>query len=476
METISASQFGSSDKEGLRTFLNYCRSHAVSSGKPYIASISQRVLDMDPLAVLRSIHEVNQPHLYIEKRPISISGAEAIVQLRCDGPDRIVRCRDFIKDWSTRMVATGDLDADFSGPLFFCTFSFDANETNGGTVFLPKWQICRNEQGCVAVANVLVEPEVDVEPEVERVWRAHKKFITLDDSTLSSVPDIPSITQRVPESPELYQNRVTRAVEAIANRKVEKVVLSRWLDLMADSPFQPLNVLYRLRDVYPDCYAFSVSTGDESSWIGATPERLVRSYQDGFQTEAIAGSAPRGKNLAEDAQLGRGLLVSDKDRREHKLVVDSILRRLKFCGIDSSIVGQPQLLRLSNIQHLKTAIHGKRNKDVNLLEIAGALHPTPAVGGVPREDAVALQRELEPFSRGLYTGFFGWVSPAGEGEMVVALRTAHIEGNKARLYAGAGIVEGSHPEKEYLETEYKLEAMLSGLTMANPTEQAPPDS
>jgi len=463
MESISASQFGSSDKDGLRYFLKYCQSRSVAAGMPYIASISRRVMDMDPLAVLRSIHESKQPHLYMEKRPVSVSGAESIVGLRVEGADRVVRAKEFVKDWSTRIISTGDLDTPFSGPLFFCAFSFDTNESGGGSVFMPKWQICRDDRECVAVANVLVLADGDIESEVERVWRAHQKFISMDVSIHGELPPIPVITERNPEPPACFKKRVILALEAVERGQVEKVVLSRWLDLQANSDLQPLDVLYHLREVYPECYAFSYSPGDESSWIGATPERLVRCDDHHFQTEAIAGSAPRGNNLTEDARLGRALLVSDKDKREHALVVDSILRRLKSLGLEPSAMAQPQLFRLSNVQHLKTPIQGNLKDKLHLLDLAEGLHPTPAVGGVPKEAAVHLQQQLECFPRGLYTGFLGWVNPQGDGEIVVALRTAHIRGQKARLYAGAGIVSGSEPDREFQETEYKLQAMLSGL-------------
>jgi menaquinone-specific isochorismate synthase len=180
-------------------------------------------------------------------------------------------------------------------------------------------------------------------------------------------------------------------------------------------------------------------------------------------TEAIAGSAPRGQTASEDAKHARALLESVKDLREHICVRDSILRRLEKVGVEGKAEANPQLLLLANVQHLRTRIEAEVGEAVHLLDILPEMHPTPAVGGSPREAAVPSIADLEQIDRGLYAGVIGWFNHLNEGEMVVGIRSALIEGKRARLYAGAGIVEGSDPNKERRETEMKLRALLDVL-------------
>ncbi|MCC6415781.1 MAG: isochorismate synthase, partial [Opitutaceae bacterium] len=199
------------------------------------------------------------------------------------------------------------------------------------------------------------------------------------------------------------------------------------------------------------------------SFIGASPERLVRVHGGMLTTEALAGSAPRGSDSAEDERLGAALLASAKDRHEHQLVLDSIVRRLKPLGLQLELSSEPRLRKLANVQHLHTPVRAALPVGVRVLDVLAGLHPTPAVGGVPREAALAGIRQMENFPRGLYAGAIGWIDGHGNGEFFVGLRSALINGHRARLYAGAGIVAASQPEQELAETELKFMAMERAL-------------
>jgi menaquinone-specific isochorismate synthase len=223
-------------------------------------------------------------------------------------------------------------------------------------------------------------------------------------------------------------------------------------------------VLNHLRQRFPGCYAFSIANGRGQSFIGASPERLVRVAGGRMHTEALAGSAPRGESASEDAALARALLHSEKDLREHQLVLASITRRMAGLGLQLEHADQPRLLGLANVQHLHLPISANLPADVHILDLVARLHPTPAVGGTPREPAVAAIARLEPFARGLYGGPQGWVDHRGGGEFFVGIRSALIDGHTATVYAGAGIVAGSVPEKEFAETELKFKALVEALT------------
>jgi len=222
-------------------------------------------------------------------------------------------------------------------------------------------------------------------------------------------------------------------------------------------------MLNGLRQRFPDCSAFSVANGRGQSFIGASPERLLRVEGRVALTEALAGSAGRGGTASEDAALGGALLRSDKDLREHRIVLDSILRELGPLGLELAHPARPLLRRLSNVQHLHTPVEARLPEGVRLLDMVGRLHPTPAVGGTPRQAAVPAIGELEGFPRGLYGGALGWVDSRGGGEFLVGLRSALVDGSRARMYAGAGIVAGSSPGAEFDETELKFSAMQDAL-------------
>jgi len=252
---------------------------------------------------------------------------------------------------------------------------------------------------------------------------------------------------------------VQAALEEIRAGAYQKIVLARGIELKADQPWQPLTTLNRLRERFSSCFTFSYGGGAAGSFIGATPERLLQIRNGHLLTEAIAGSAPRAATAGEDAKFGSQLLSSEKDQHEHAYVRDSIIRRLANLGIEAKAEDAPRLLPLPNVQHLRTQISAEVGESVHLLDMIADMHPTPAVGGTPREAAVPRIKDLEKIDRGLYAGVIGWFNHLNEGEMVVGLRSALIEGDTAKLYAGAGIVEGSDPEKEMRETEMKLRAL-----------------
>jgi len=251
-----------------------------------------------------------------------------------------------------------------------------------------------------------------------------------------------------------FEARVDRAVEAIAAGSLQKVVLARSLDASASEPFDIVDVLSRLREQNPRCATFLFRTPDGACFLGATPETLCRVEGRRLETEALAGTAA--------PQLADGLRGQDKDVREHEAVVRYILATLRTLASDVSADAEPRLLELKNVVHLRTGIRAQLREGVTAAQVVGALHPTPAVGGTPRERALAFLVEHEGLDRGWYAGPVGWVGPRGV-HLVVALRSALVRGSRARLFVGCGIVAGSIAEAEWRETEMKSLAMLRAL-------------
>jgi isochorismate synthase len=250
---------------------------------------------------------------------------------------------------------------------------------------------------------------------------------------------------------------VARALAAISSGVLDKVVLARSFDVECNSAIDPGSVLAALEARYPACRSFLLRGSDGSAFLGATPEVLCRVEGDSLATEAMAGSAAPGGAAA--------LLGSRKDLREHRWVVDHILRSLS--GIAGAVQrkAEPGLRTLANIVHLHTPISARLAPGRGVADLAAALHPTPAVAGVPAEAALRFIAQHEELDRGLYAGLIGWVG-ADRAELAVALRCALVRGSRARLFVGAGIVDGSSADREWEETELKAHALLDALGCA----------
>jgi len=472
MKVLPVNPTDNATPEALRAFLGQCAELAAAARSPQLVSISMAVDSLDPLAVLESIFEPAELHFYAERpaQGFGVAGAEAMVTETFSGAARFAQAKAFITRTLQHSIAVGPLEENFAGPHFFVLGGFAHEAPTAAPfpalrVFVPRWQVSRMGDGSVAVANVLVAPDLPLDAIVQKLWKAHAKFRAFDYRAAAN-RDRPSAPKRIEEVGRAggYQRAVAQALAEIARGDYEKIVLARAQRLTTAEEFHPLGVLNHLRQHYPACYAFSVANGSGQSFIGASPERLVRVAGGRMHTEALAGSAPRGASASEDAAFARAMQHSDKDQREHRIVLGSITRRLADLGLRLEHADQPRVLGLANVQHLHTPISATLPDGVHILDLVERLHPTPAVGGTPRKPAVAAIARLEGFARGLYAGPIGWVDHRGGGEFFVGLRSALIDGHTATAYAGAGIVAGSEPENEFAETELKFKALIEALT------------
>lgn len=257
-----------------------------------------------------------------------------------------------------------------------------------------------------------------------------------------------------PEEP--YLALVERGRAAIARGELEKVVLARRVELDLPRPVQSAQALTRLASIAPECLRFAFRVG-ETSFLGATPERLVDKRGRRFSTEAVAGS------INNDEAASRRLLESSKDRAEQAIVVRELLHALEPLAAELEHERLPEVQRLRHVVHLRTKIQGLLREPQHVLSLVERLHPTPAVGGVPTARALAFIAENETDERGWYAGPIGWVDASGDGSFAVALRSGILESQRAALYAGAGIMQGSDANSELRETRWKLQALVGAL-------------
>jgi isochorismate synthase len=243
----------------------------------------------------------------------------------------------------------------------------------------------------------------------------------------------------------------------IGRGEVDKVVLARREVVRLPDGVSPARVLGRLGEMFPDCTTFGARAGG-ATFVGATPERLFLKRGDRVWTEALAGSVDAG--VPDGA---RALLASDKERAEHAFVVRDIVRRAQPLCETLAVAERPAVRALRDVLHIHTPIEGRLRAGVGPVDLVEALHPTPAVGGVPAAAALERILALEPEPRGWYSGPIGWIDERGDAELCVALRSALLTRDEAWLYAGAGIVRGSDAAAELEETRIKMRAMRSAL-------------
>jgi isochorismate synthase len=326
------------------------------------------------------------------------------------------------------------------------------------SLHVPEVALARRGSDVRLTVAALATP--DDTPE-DLLARIETRLAQLRQAPLPLLDPAPTGRYRVVSAmpPEHYESAVARAVERIRAGELEKVVLAREVQVHAPSDHEPGAVLGALRDAFPACYVFAVGRG-EATFLGATPELLVRRDGERASTVALAGSTRRSADPAVDDHLGEALLRSDKDREEQAIVTRRIAQALHPHAVWVTHAPEPVVVRIANIQHLATPIRAQLSAPLGAMALAALLHPTPAVGGEPFAVAAPLIPQLEGFDRGWYAGPVGWTDANGDGELCVALRCALLRGAIAHCYAGVGVVRDSVPAAELAETEVKLQALL----------------
>jgi menaquinone-specific isochorismate synthase len=381
-------------------------------------------------------------------------GAAASVTLPA-GDDRFTAGEKWLRELADTADIRDDVGCRGSGLVAFGSFTFD-DCSDGSVLVVPRVVLGRDGRGGAWLTSVTPAgeetPQIAAPANARDARPSAPAEIAWHDGALSSME---------------WQEAVASAVRRIKRGDVRKVVLARDLYASAERPFDQRALLSRLAARYPDCYTFACA-----GLVGATPELLIR--RDGAEVTSLvlAGTMPRGATGAEDAKIAAALLGSAKENEEHGYAVTSLRDVLTPLCAGLDVEEHPSLIRLPNLQHLGTHVRGVLAADRSALALAAALHPTAAVGGTPRDAAVELIRELEQMDRDRYAGPVGWVDADGNGEWGIALRCARIDGTRARLFAGCGIVAGSDPAAELAETSVKFRPMRTALEQPEPGELA----
>jgi isochorismate synthase len=379
-------------------------------------------------------------------RGFALGGIGTAAQVVSRGGDRFsdlaARCSRVMHD---RIAAEPDQLPAGAGPVWATGLAF-APEGGSEAVWsslppalavLPELAIARGEGRAFLTASVVLEPGVGsdpLEPIAGRLASLRAAALTPADPHPSAAV---SIAGRHP--PERYERIVSAAVDRIRAGEVEKVVLARELTVEAPAAIDPGAMIGALRGLFPSCFCFCFGT-PEAAFIGASPELLIRRSGAVAATVALAGTTSRSADPAVDDHLGETMLRSTKVRDEHGIVVRRIERTLRPHSVWVHGEDEPFVVKVGNLQHLATPIRAQLAESHSAIELAGFLHPTPAIGGEPRAPALELIDELEGIDRGWYTGPVGWMDAAEDGEFCVGLRSALLRDREAHLFAGCGIV------------------------------------
>jgi salicylate biosynthesis isochorismate synthase len=386
------------------------------------------------------------------------------------GPDRFAAAAAAAGDALRDAAIDADLSLPAAGPLWVGGFAFAADGGRvgpwesfpAGLLVLPEVTLVRRGEEVTATIAAVCRPGGDAAAIGEQMT-ARLGALRHDPLPLVDPDPVGGYELASVRPPEDFERVVGEAARAVAGGEVRKVVLAREVTVSAGRPFKPGAVFAGLRAGYPSCYCFCVGTPD-AAFLGASPELLVRRSGAVVSTVALAGSTRRSADPAVDDHLGERLLHSTKDLTEHGSVVRTIERALAPHSVWVTAAEEPSLIKVANIQHLATPIRAQLAEPRSAIALAGAMHPTSAVGGEPWNRARELIPPLERLDRGWYAGPVGWMDATEDGELCVALRCALLTGNVAHCYAGVGIVADSDPEAELAETEVKLQAVLPALT------------
>jgi isochorismate synthase len=450
--------------------LRDCVERAAGRGRRTLASVTAEVDVADPCAAVFASRLASDRWFCWEQpdRGFALAGLGVAHEAASRGDTRFAdvadEClragRDAVLD-EPRGLAAG------AGPVWLGGFAFDADggssstwsSLSPGSLVLPELSICHSGGRSFLTVNAVVHPGDDVG---ERGAALSARLAGLHrDAPLPMLDPHPTAHAEIRSArpPGDFEATVAAATNRIGAGEISKVVLAREVVVSAAAAHDPAALFGAMREQFPACFCFCVGT-PEAAFIGASPELLVRRSGASVSTVALAGSTRRSSDPAVDDHLGEQLLRSDKDRREQRIVSKRIVRALRPHAVWVEAAAEPEIIKIANIQHLATPVIAQLAEPHSAIELAGMLHPTPAVGGEPWPEAAGAIADLEGMDRGWYAGPVGWMDATEDGEFCVALRSALLRDREAHLFAGVGVVAGSDPAAELAETEVKLQALL----------------
>lgn len=459
-------------EETLKNEILHVLNEAKKKKHPIIFSYVTKVAQTDPLQIFSIFASLHKGKRFFWSTPeqnfiLCGVGTEMTLTNDQDSVHRFYTIEAIWNEWKHYTHVFGQKDYG-SGPMLFGGFSFDPKKENKSSKWsefssarfhLPCLMVTKHDEEMYLTINKIVHRE----DKLEELFQHFESYQNMFKRNYIPYKEKnPSQQDKKIYYQEKWLQTVQKATELIKANRFEKVVLAREVLLSFDQPIPIHLVLNKLKKTLSTSYLFAFEVG-KKCFVGATPERLVKKKGKQVFSTCLAGSIKRGKNKIEDDLLGEQLLRDPKNLLEHEIVVRMIKNAFEKCCDEVETKDSPTLLKTQNIQHLYTPIKGKIKNGFSLMDVVEKLHPTPALGGYPKKEALQFIRDEEPMERGWYAAPIGWIDLEDNGEFVVAIRSTLIDHRQAYLFAGCGIVQDSIPEEEWKETEIKLGPMLYAL-------------
>ncbi|MEY2748577.1 MAG: hypothetical protein RLZZ168_593 [Cyanobacteriota bacterium] len=428
-----------------------------------VLSLALPLAGRDPLALLSQLDQGDRFRFLWDSAPgLCLAASGRCNSLELSGPRRFELAQRF-SAISLGRLAAPQACPPLARPRVLLAFSFfdsplqEGEGVPGVQAVLPRWQLSRQGRHCWLRLQRTLGGDVSARSLAEELWEQAARLAQLPADPNAGQGDAPGPAILEGSSwQEGYRSVVERGLELVEGGELRKLVLAVRQQLLLAHPLDPLQLLAQLRQRQPGSCRFLWQRAEGPALLGASPERLLTVRQGQLRSDALAGTAPVGAQATP-------LLQSDKDRREHELVVEAITAVLQQCGLSPRRPRHPRLARHGQLVHLHTPITAALGEQ-QPLALAAALHPTPAVAGLPRRQAMAALRSLEPFERGFYAAPIGWIDSEGDTELRVAIRSGSLQGRRLELTAGAGLVRGSAVERELAEVALKLGVLQQQLT------------
>ena len=481
----------------LRSLLSEARAKAIADQRPVLVSSVESASTLDSLSILEklAVSSMSDPTLasfldegsmYWERSTdgFTLAGLGAVSTIVSSGSERFDAAHTALSAL-LRDAVVGDQSrgAIGVGPILMGGFSFDpeGSRSEPWTTFpaahliVPRLLLTSANGSSWVTLSALVGPDGETDVDIETLGRlrdAATAVLPVDVHENSAESFSSNLEVHDQPAAGEWRERVGAAIAMIQSGALEKVVLARAVHAESPDDIDTYETLRHLRNTHGNAFVFGYWRG-ANAFVGASPERLIRLDGRSVKATSLAGTAKRGETAEEDAAIAADLLASAKDRAEHAVVLRALKRVLSEYCDDVTASPEPSTLTMPNVHHLQTEVSAQLRPGSSLLHLIGALHPTPAVGGSPRVEALRFIREVEQLDRGWYAAPIGWIGRDG-GEFAVALRSAILYGSEAMLYAGCGIVRSSDPELELAESQLKLQPMKSAIAAALATSRARP--
>ena len=438
--------------------------------QPTLISFAFRLNSSDKFSVITQLNELFDDIFLFQtvSDQVTLIGLNSTINLQPVNARKFSEVIDNYNYWKKNFINNWPAKNKTNTPLIFCTTKFDPtnyssmwNDYEPLRIYVPELIFSFVNNYIIGYYNFTIDKDRMTDSHLNKLNSYLKSFVEL--KTNSSIPsEVMTYSQSIVEHKNIknWDEITSEAFRRIEIGEISKLVLSRTYTLNLSSKLNWKILLRNLNERFPDCYLFFIKKNN-SIFFGSSPEMFLKVSNKIAEVESVAGSAARGEQTESDNELENNLKMSAKNHQEHLFVSDFITNILLTYSDDVRVIEEKQIRKLENIQHLITRISAELNSTENLFELIDALFPTPAVCGIPKEKAIELIRKIENYDRGLYSGLIGMIDFECNCEIAVAIRSALVKENNLTAFAGAGLLNGSDPKEEFLETELKLNTILS---------------